>query len=368
MKLSTSACAALLCTLVCSTLANAAPPKKKTGTASTASAAGAANASAAASASHFEQWKQVNDFITEMVSKHGFSRDELTTLFSQVKLIESARQLVKPAPPGKPKNWKAYRARFIEPRRIDAGLAFWNQYSAALERAQQKYGVPPEIIVGLIGVETIFGQLTGKYRVADTLTTLAFAYPETANQAARQQFFRGELESLLLIARDSHLDPLQFRGSYAGAIGWCQFMPSSIRQYAVDFDGDGVINLNDSPVDAIGSVAHYLAEHGWKRNLPIAAPATLNSNPPSPQLQEFIGQGLRAGYSLSQLKVAVSSADTNLPDQILYGLADLQNGDEPDEYWLVTDNFFAITHYNRSYFYAMSVYELGRVIATARNN
>lgn len=315
---------------------------------------------------HFAQWKEVGLFIRQMETRHQFDAGQLETLFEQVRYVDTARQLVKPAPAGKPKNWKAYRARFIEPYRIEAGVAFWNQYADTLERAQRQYGVPPEIIVGLIGVETIFGKHTGKFRVMDTLTTLAFDYPDTPNREARMQFFRKELENMLLLARDAGVDPLLFKGSYAGAIGWSQFMPGSIRQYAVDFDGDGRINLTDSPVDAIGSVANYLAQHGWKQQLPVAFPATLLAESSHPLLAEALGRGLRATYSRQDLKDVLSTASTEAPENILYGVIDLQNGEDAPEYWLGTDNFYAITQYNRSYFYAMSVFELGRIIKLAR--
>jgi membrane-bound lytic murein transglycosylase B len=326
-------------------------------------------------ASHFERWTEVNEFIDKMAAQYGFDKDQLRTDFAQVRYQEAVVKLIKPAPPGKPKNWKAYRARFVENGRIEAGLAFWDQYSETLAQAENQYGVPAEIIVGLIGVETFFGRTTGNFRVIDALTTLAFAYPDTPTRVARMRFFQSELESFLLFARESSSDPFSFKGSYAGAFGLAQFMPSSLRQYAVDFDHDGKINLLSSPADAIGSVASYLAEHGWKKGLPTVFPATLtkSANLSTEQDQHFnnslnqaIQQGLRASFSLEQLKPIASTSANDIPTQLLYGLIDLQNGDEATEYWLATDNFFAITHYNRSYFYAMSVIDLGRVIASSR--
>ncbi|MFZ6688363.1 lytic murein transglycosylase B [Undibacterium sp. SXout11W] len=318
---------------------------------------------------HFTQWKEVSVFIADMVAKHGFQDAELNAMFEQARYIETARQLMRPAPPGKPKNWKAYRARFVEPYRIDAGVAFWNKNADLLARAEQQYGVPAEIIVGLIGVETIYGKNTGSFRAMDVLTTLAFDYPETPTRETRMQFFRSELENLLVLAKDSGADPFAFKGSYAGAIGLPQFMPGSIRQYAVDFDGDGKINLNESTADAIGSVANYLSLHGWKRNLPTVFPATLNpSDENQAQLKTAISRGLRATYTLNDLKGFLTTPSSDAPDGILYGVIDLQNGEDSDEYWLGSDNFFAITQYNRSYFYAMSVIDLGRVISAARQN
>ena len=318
---------------------------------------------------HFAQWKEVSDFIANMVAKHGFQETDLIALFEQTRYIETARQLMRPAPPGKPKNWKAYRARFVEPYRIDAGVAFWNKNADVLARAEQQYGVPAEIIVGLIGVETIYGKNTGNFRAMDVLTTLAFDYPETPTREARMQFFRSELENLLILAKESSADPFAFKGSYAGAIGLPQFMPGSIRQYAVDFYGYVKICLNDSAADAIGSVANYLALHGWKRNLPTVFPATLNAQSDSlSELKTSISKGLRATYALNELKGFLTTSSSDAPDGILYGVIDLQNGEDADEYWLGTDNFFAITQYNRSYFYAMSVIDLGRVINAARQN
>ncbi len=315
---------------------------------------------------NFTQWKDVSDFIDMMVAKHGFDRAELESLFRKARYVETTIQLIKPAPPGKPKNWHAYRARFIEPVRINAGVAFWDAHADALARAEEQYGVPAEIIVGIIGVETIYGRNTGSFRVLDALTTLAFDYPNTSNRSTRMEFFRGELEQTLLFARESGIDPFSLLGSYAGAVGLPQFMPGSIRKYAVDFDGDGTVDLRNSPVDAIGSVAHFLVEHGWKRGEPIAFPAAISGNEPGRGWDMFIGQPLEAKFTLDELKGAGIKPGAEPPHDMQYGLVDLQNGDEATEYWLGTANFYAITKYNRSFFYAMSVVELGRAVRSAR--
>jgi len=321
---------------------------------------------------NFAQWKSVSAFIDEMVAKNGFTRAELEAVFNKTRYVDSAIQLMKPAPPGKPKNWNAYRARFVEPVRINAGVKFWNTYADALERAEAQYGVPAEIIVGIIGVESVYGRNTGNFRVMDAITTLAFDYPNTPTRDARMAFFRGELESTLLFARESHIDPFSLLGSYAGAIGWPQFMPGSIRKYAVDFDGDGKIDLRNSPIDAIGSVAHFLQVHGWKTGEPIVFPAEVATDTSTEnRWQAFIGQGLEAKFSLDELTAAgviptaalAGSASSNMH----FGLVDLQNGTAPTEHWLGTDNFFAITKYNRSFFYAMSVVDLGRAVRATRN-
>lgn len=313
----------------------------------------------------YANWKEVRAFLDEMSAKHGFDRAELDTLIGKVRYVESTVQLMKPAPPGKPKNWQAYSARFIEPVRINAGVKFWEEHAEALTRAERDYGVPAEIIVGIIGVETVYGRNTGRFRVLDALTTLAFSYPESPTRAARMQFFKGELENALLYARKDGIDPLTLLGSYAGAIGLPQFMPSSIMKYAVDFDGDSHIDLRNSTADAIGSVAHFLVEHGWRRDDPAIStyPVTVSA---SRAWETFIGQGLQAKYRLAELQEAGVSTVSATPQNMLFGLIDLQNGSEATEYHLATNNFFAITQYNRSYFYAMSVIDLGKAISQVR--
>jgi membrane-bound lytic murein transglycosylase B len=314
---------------------------------------------------NFGEWQAVSAFVDEMVAKHGFDRSELEAQMRQVHFVESAVQLVKPAPPGKPKNWQTYSARFIEPIRINAGLRFWNENAAALARAEATYGVPAEILVGIIGVETVYGRDTGRFRVLDTLTTLAFAYPDAPNKAARAEFFRGELENALLLARHEKIDPFTLLGSFAGAVGLPQFMPGNILKYGVDFDGDGHVDLRGSTADAIGSVANFLIEHGWKPSDP--GPAVIPVDVAAHRAWEpLLGRGLAATLRPEELEAAGVIAPATLAPGRLYGLVDLQNGAEPTEYWLATDNFFAITKYNRSYFYAMSVIDLGRAVREAR--
>lgn len=317
---------------------------------------------------NFTQWSEVAAFLDQMAFKHGFDRAELEATLRQTRFVESAIRLMRPAPPGTPKNWAAYRARFIEPIRVNAGIAFWNAHQAALARAEQQYGVPAEIIVGIIGVETIYGRNTGSFRVMDAITTLAFAYPDTPTRVARMDYFRGELENTLLLARDYDIDPFTLLGSYAGAIGLPQFMPGSILRYAVDFDGNEQIDLRNSPADAIGSVANFLVQHGWKRGEPIAFPVSVALAPDgaSAPWQKFIGQGLKAKFSLDDLRASGVTPVGAVPADKSYGLVDLQNGFNPTEYWLGTDNFFAITHYNRSYFYAMAVTDLASTVRAAR--
>ncbi|MGX4641748.1 lytic murein transglycosylase B [Massilia sp. SYSU DXS3249] len=314
---------------------------------------------------NFSEWQAVRDFIDEMVVKHGLDRAELENLMRQVRFVESAVQLVKPAPPGKPKNWQAYSERFIEPIRINAGVRFWNENADALARAEATYGVPAEIIAGIIGVETVYGRDTGRFRVIDTLTTLAFAYPEAPNQAARSVFFRSELENALLLARHEKIDPFTLLGSFAGAVGLPQFMPGNILKYGVDFDGDGHVDLRNSTSDAIGSVANFLIEHGW--NPRDTGPAVVRADvAPHRVWESLLGRGLAATLRPDELQSAGVVTDIPLAPNRLYGLVDLQNGADATEYWAATDNFFAITKYNRSYFYAMSVIDLGRAVREAR--
>jgi len=316
---------------------------------------------------NFAEWQAVRDFADEMVAKHGFERAEMDAMLRQVRFVESAVQLMKPAPPGKPKNWQAYSERFIEPIRINAGVRFWNENAEALARAEATYGVPAEILVGIIGVETVYGRDTGRFRVLDTLTTLAFAYPEAPNQAARAAFFRSELENALLLARHEKIDPFSLLGSFAGAVGLPQFMPGNILKYGVDFDGDGHIDLRGSTADAIGSVANFLIEHGW--NPRDKAPAVIQvSVAPSRAWEPLLERGLSATLRNEELMAAGVTPDIPLPGERLYGLVDLQNGADPTEYWAASDNFFAITKYNRSYFYAMSVLDLGRAVREARSD
>lgn len=317
---------------------------------------------------NFKTDKEVVEFIDYMVTRHAFNREQLVHTFNQMKFNPQSIQLVKPSPNPNFKNWEAYRSRFVEPRRISAGLDFWDKYADVLDRAEKQFGVPAQIIVGIIGVETIYGRNVGNFRVVDVLGSLAFAYPETPNKATRMAYFRGELEQCLLYAREAGIDPLTLVGSYAGAIGWPQFMPSSIRQFGVDFEGNGKIDLRSSPVDAIGSVANFLKQHGWNKDidLPIVYPATIVG--PHPEAIE--NKDLNATFTRQQLaSVAISTRIPNAnpaQDPLLYGLVDLQNGKNPTEYWLATQNFFAITKYNRSYFYAMSVIDLGNAIDAAR--
>lgn len=274
-------------------------------------------------------------------------------------------------PPTVDKDWATYRARFVEPRRIRAGVRFWDEHQAALERAQAHYGVPAWLIVGIIGVETLYGQQMGNYRTLDVLATLALDYPAEHPRANyRQAYFQEELRAFLRLARRTDVPPDRWRGSYAGALGWPQFMPSSYLAYAVDFDGDGRIDLRASATDAIGSVAHFLHAHGWQRDLPVrfdVAPP-----PPGEALTKLLAPDIRPTFTLDQIR-ALGARPAAEADGYrgLLALVELQNGDParggaPPTYVLGTENFYVITRYNRSSYYAMAVIDLGLAVQGAR--
>ena len=297
-------------------------------------------------------------FIDKMVNKHGFDRQQLQEILSQAKRLDSVLRLmdnqapttsVKP-PSGPNGAWLRYRKKFITPDNVQNGVVFWNQYEDALNRAWQVYGVPPEIIVGIIGVETRWGRVMGKTRILDALATLSFNYPR------RAEYFSGELETFLLMARDEQDDPLNLKGSFAGAMGYGQFMPSSYKQYAVDFSGDGHINLWD-PVDAIGSVANYFKAHGWVKGDQVA----VRANGQAPGLPN----GFKTRYSISQLAAAGLTPQQPLGNHQQASLLRLDVG-TGYQYWYGLPNFYTITRYNHSTHYAMAVWQLGQAVALAR--
>ena len=316
---------------------------------------------------NFVQWKAVGEFINEMSDEHGFDRSELNAQFAKIHYLDKVIKLINPPPAGKAKNWTAYRERFVEPRRIQAGLDFWRRHETELARAQAEFGVPPEIIVGILGVETIYGRQPGNIRVMDALTTLAFAYPEAANRQTRMEYFRNELKQVLLYARENHLDPFSLSGSFAGAIGLPQFMPGSIRRFAIDFDGDGKIDLRNSAADAIGSVASFLSQHGWMANVPLVYPVRPETSSET-LWKPLIGIALAATHSVDEIEQSGVVLPSEIPRSLMVGLVDLQDGERPTRYWVGSDNFFAITKYNRSYFYAMAVIELGNAIRQQRRS
>lgn len=287
-------------------------------------------------------------FIDEMAARHQFDRDELQSAFARVQHRPAVIEAI--SRPSTVKPWPEYRAAFVNKQRIKLGLAFWEEYRLTLRRAEKKYGVPQEIIVAVIGVETIYGQDAGTFRAIDALSTLAFDYPR------RAEFFRGELENYLLLAREQQLDRFAVRSSYAGALGIPQFMPSSYRKYAVDFNGNHKIDLLREPRDAIGSVANYLQGYGWLKGEPVAVRAQVSGEvcageivTPRP-LAAWSAAGVVANMELSQERSA--------------RLLDFTVG-EGKEFWLGFNNFEVITRYNNSDFYAMSVFQLAEALKAA---
>ena len=312
-------------------------------------------AAAAGAAAPYAGRKDVREFIAQMVEKHGFAGKELRTLLRDARFQPAIIAAITPPTEPRAKSWQAYRALFLTRERIEAGVEFRERQREALARAAALYGVPEEIIVAIIGVETVYGRNTGSHRVIDALTTLAFDYPP------RAEFFRGELEHYLLYARDAGIDPLALKGSYAGAIGIPQFMPGSYRRYAVDLDGDGKQDLSGSFADAIGSVANYLKEHGWKTGKPIAYPAQVQGE----NYRKLIDAGIKPSYRYGDLPDFGVSAAGEAEADAPFALIELETPDEASEYLVALTNFYVLTRYNRSSMYAAAVLELAQAVKAA---
>ena len=292
----------------------------------------------------------VRAFIRQMAAQHGFNAGRLQATFDRAYAQPSI--IAAMSRPAEAKPWHGYRSIFLNAKRIEGGAAFWRANAAALARAEQVYGVPPEYVVAIIGVETQYGGNMGKYRVLEALATLAFDYPRRAD------YFRKELESFLLLARAESVDPLMPRGSYAGAMGYGQFMPSSFRTYAVNFDGDGHRDLWRNPRDAIGSVANYFKKHGWQTGEPVAAPAAVSGG----SYPALVSRRLSLPqHSVGGLRSQGVSPLEPVNDGQAAMLLELQGRDGP-EYWLGFHNFYVITRYNHSQLYALAVYQLSQEI------
>jgi membrane-bound lytic murein transglycosylase B len=295
-----------------------------------------------------------------IAERQGLEPQWVRATLAKAQHLPGIAKLMLPAPGGTAKNWRIYRSRFVEPVRIAAGVKFAQANREWLQRAEDTYGVPADIIVGIIGVETIYGQQMGHYRVIDALATLAFDFPTTHPRApARQAFFQAELEQFLSLTHSS--DPFAARGSYAGAMGLGQFMPSSWAKYAVDFDGDGRVDLFHSTPDAIGSVANYFKAFNWQPGLPTHYPVRFD--PTTVDLEALLIPDILPTFSSASLaaKGAVIEAAHALPAGP-YALIELQNGPDAAQYVVGTDNFYAITRYNWSSYYAMAVIELGQAV------
>lgn len=305
---------------------------------------------------NFLQRKNVQDFIQMMVNKHGFNRQQLNSIFSTVKVRPQVMQHIKK--PLEKETWRTYQMLFVNEWRIEHGVQFWNKHAEALAKAEQMYGVPAGIIVATIGIETKYGQRTGDFRVIDSLSNIAFS------DSTRAKFFRSELEQFLLLTREQHLDPLKVMGSYAGAIGQPQFMPSSYRNYAINFSNSGKTDLIHNEVDVIGSVANYYSKHGWKTAEPIAVPALIIGN--------------RYDYLMRKNKI---DQPLTLTELTRYGVVPKRKIDDDNikvkvielqshyskEYWLGFHNFQVIRRYNPSDLYAMAVYQLSSYITSLRD-
>jgi len=304
-------------------------------------------------ADNYNEQPQVQAFITMMVDKHGFEQEQLVAVFNEAQHREDILELMR-KPAEKRLEWHEYRKIFLTPGRIDGGVGFWNENADALARAESVFGVAPQVIVAIIGVETRYGSNTGRHRVLDALSTLAFDYPP------RSEFFSGELEQYLILTREEDIDVVTATGSYAGAMGYGQFIPSSYRNYAVDFDADGKRDLWNSKLDIIGSVANYFKQHGWIHGAPVAVRAAVEGEDYLPVLE----LGYEPNTVLDALRHDGITPLKPMPDELVAALLSLQQQDGP-EYWLVFNNFYTITRYNHSPLYAMAVYQLSEEIREA---
>jgi membrane-bound lytic murein transglycosylase B len=295
--------------------------------------------------------RQVNQFIDEMVDKHGFDTNELRILFAGTKYSNRVLQAMSKPAEGLP--WYKYRKIFLKDSRINNGVTFWKKYKDDLNRAEEVYAVPPQIIIAIVGVETQYGQYKGNDKVMDSLATLAFHYPK------RGKFFRSELEQFLLLTREQNVDPLSLKGSYAGAMGIPQFISSSYRNYAVDFDDDGKKDLWQNLVDAIGSVANYFNRHGWQAGSAVAYPVRVTGDGVDAVIDKELKPDIRAG-GLKKYDVV---SDQDIPAATLVKVMKFEQKDGYD-YWIGLHNFYVITRYNHSALYAMAVYQLSEEIKT----
>ncbi len=315
----------------------------------------------------YAQHDAAQRFAAELDQAQGWKDGWATQWVSLAQRNAQAIRLIAPAPAGTAKNWAAYRARFVEPRRLQAGVRFWQQHADTLQRAEATYGVPAWLVVGIIGVETLYGQHTGQFRVLDVLASLAFEFPpQHPRFEQRTDFFRSELAAFLTLARSTHQSPNSWLGSYAGAMGLPQFMPSNWSRFGVDFDGDGRIDLLNSPADAIGSVARYLQGFGWKPGL--RTHYDISFDPASLDMEALLAPDILPSFSAAtfQAKGVRLPPDAQTHDG-LFALVELENGDPqqgggPRTYVAGTENFYVITRYNWSSYYAMAVIDLGQAV------
>ena len=327
-------------------------------------AAGVAVAApAAVAAVAYRARTDVRQFADEVAQRRGLPRAWLVAQLAQARRIAAVQRLIMPPPAGSAKNWAAYRARFVEPQRIAAGAAFWHEHEAWLEQAEQRWGVPAQIIVGIVGVETFYGRVTGNFRTLDALATLAFDFPP--GRKDRSAFFRSELEEFFVLCAREGVSPRSPKGSYAGAMGLPQFMPSSLNRLAVDFDEDGHINLHTSAADVVGSVAHYLASAGWLRGLAThfeVAPPVDDEERAALLVPDILPSFTAAQFAQRGATLGEAGRAHDGP----LALVALQNGELAPSYVAGTQNFYALTRYNWSSYYALAVIALGEAVAAER--
>lgn len=288
----------------------------------------------------------VEAFVDDMARKHAFDADRIRQWLGEARHQPRIIELIS-TPAERTLEWHEYRAIFIKPERVVQGVAFLQEYRAAFERAEAEFGIPREIIAAVIGVETWYGRYLGPHRVLDSLTTLAFDYPP------RSRFFRSELEQFFLMVREQGFDPAELKGSYAGAMGYGQFISSSYRHYAVDFDGDGVADIFDNPVDAIGSVANYFDEHHWRPGGPVAMRLGDDIQVPD----RLVTRELKPRFTVSDYRTAGVDVPDSLAGDEPARILRVEGADGP-QWWLTCHNFYVITRYNHSHLYAMAVHEL----------
>ena len=292
---------------------------------------------------------EVQSFIEQMKADERFTEKELKRIFKKARRQDKIIKLME-RPAEKRFEWWEYRNLFINDKRINEGVKFWKKNEDALIKAQKKYNVSPNIIIGIIGIETGFGQRRGGYRIIDSLSTLAFYYPRRAN------FFSRELKEYLLLTKEQGFDPLRLQGSYAGAMGIPQFMPSSYREYAVDMDEDGQADIWNSVEDAIGSVASYLKRHGWKKGEPVAVKASVGG-----KFNELLAEDPKPKQLMSKAQTLGWHPEKKIDSNEKVRGLQLEAKDGT-EYWLTTKNFFVITRYNKSNLYAMAAHQLGDAV------